>query len=154
MAPDVPSSAQTTTRLDWNGTLATGVWACEFTATQSCQALPGSAFGQSHQFAGLFGNATAGGLSLAWSPATPLTQELVFEGAILTPGCAECNKTVLEGQRGPSPLVIPLGGVRFAEGEVLAVAVYSNQYASTGQGAAGTSGDQGFQVSGTIVLQA
>jgi hypothetical protein len=138
--------------LAWEGTLVAGAWACEFMVIQDCQWHPDGAFGQSHDFDGLTGNVTAGTLRLEWIATTPLTQELVLDSTIYTPGCADCNHTMLGSLAGPSPLVLVLDGVRFAPGEILGIGIYSNQYRSFEQGAAGTSGDQDFAVSGIVTL--
>jgi hypothetical protein len=144
-----------TRRLDWNGTLVLGAWVCEFTVTQQCRWQPDGAFGQSHAFEGLLGNVTGGELRVEWTVATPLTQELVLDAGVFTPDCADCNHTMVGSVAGPSPLVLPLPtGLRFVAGEVLGIGVYSNQYTAADQGAAGTSGDQDFRVSGDVVLAA
>ena len=156
MDPTVPPAIATpvTVPLDWEGTLVLGAWACEFTVTQQCQWQPEGAFGQSHAFEGLVGNVTGGELRVEWTATSPLTQELVLDAGVYTPDCADCNHTMLGSLAGPSPLVLPLPvGLRLAVGEVLGIGVYSNQYTSSDQGAAGTSGDQDFLVSGEITLQ-
>lgn len=151
--PAPPVAAQpVTVPLAWSGSLVAGAWVCEFTVLRTCEWRPDGAFGQSHDFDGLTGNVTSGSLRLEWTATTPLTQELVLDATIYTPGCADCNHTMLGSLAGPSPLVLPLDGLRFAPGEILGIGIYSNQYTSADQGAAGTSGNQDFVVSGNATV--
>lgn len=140
-------------RLDWNGTLTTGVWVCDGTATHQCLAEPAGAFGTDEFVAGLQGNLTSGTLVLAWTANLPLTQELVLEGAVFTRGCDDCEIVQFPAVSGPSPLTLELpAGVSFG-GREMRLTVYSNQYVAQDAGAAGTSGDQPFRLTGDLLLQ-
>lgn len=151
LAPEAPA-IPVSKHLDWNGSLVAGVWACDSVATHDCVIQPDGSFGAQQAFDGLAGNLTTGEAVLAWTPATPLTQELVLEGIIRTPDCGDCEATFIPAMKGTSPLTLPLAGQGLLPGQQLLLVVYSGQYLAGGGLAAGTSGEQDFRVTADLTL--
>lgn len=139
----------------WDGAVVAGAWLCEGVVFGDCRAAPSdAAFGVDHVVEGLAGN-VSGGLTLTWTPASAMTDQLVLDAAVLTPGCADCPFTQVAHTAGLSPLAITLADVALPPDAVLRLSVYVDKYVEGGALATvGGSGDQDFTVEGTLTMLA
>lgn len=140
--------------VSWEGAVVAGAWWCEGVVFGECRAAPDdAAFGVDHVVDGLAGN-VSGELSLAWTPQNAMTDQLVLDAAVLTPGCDDCAFTQVAHTAGLSPLSITLQDVPLPEGAVLRLSVYVDKYVEGGPVPAtvGGSGDQSFLVEGTLAM--
>jgi len=144
--------------LSWSGQIPYGAWACETKAAGTCQAVPpgGGAYGVLHDADGPGQPASVqgGNLTLTWTSASPLTERMAIGLVGIMPG-EPGNETHFGGPDvvGTSPLVFPIqGGQVLPAGMVLRIWVYSGDYHVAAGEAAGTSGQQDFQVAGAVDL--
>lgn len=135
----------------WDGTLVHGVWWCEGIVFGDCGAAPDdAAFGVDHEVDGAQGNVT-GTLELAWTAASAVTDQLVLDASVFTPGCGDCPFEMVGHTAGLSPLTLDLEA-SVPDGAVLHLSVYVDKYASHPLATVGASGEQDFSVTGTLTL--
>lgn len=135
----------------WDGELVNGVWWCEGIVFGDCRAAPSdAAFGVDHVIENAVGNVT-GTLDLSWTPTDAVTDQLVMDASVLTPGCEDCPFEQVGHVAGLPPLSLDLDA-EVPVGAVLRLSVYVDKYASHPLATVGVSGDQDFSVTGTLTL--
>lgn len=133
----------------WEGRLIDGAWYCEGIVFGDCGAAPSdAAFGVDHAIGGATGNVT-GTLELAWTASNAVTDQLVIDASVLTPGCDDCPFESVGHTAGLSPLSLELDA-QVPAGAVLRLSVYVDKYVSHPLATVGASGDQEFSVTGTL----